>query len=120
MYADTVTDSMRQCLTETERRRAIQAAYNAEHGITPTSIVKAIDEVMSSLEERDYLGVPDPAANRPRFRTAGERAAYLTDLDRQMKHAAANLDFEKAAALRDEIKAVRVADLGLTTVAAEH
>jgi excinuclease ABC subunit B len=120
MYAETVTDSMRQCLSETQRRRAIQAAYNVEHGITPTSIVKAIDDVRSSIEERDYMAVPDPAGSRPRFRTAGERAAYLTDLDRQMKQAAANLDFEKAAALRDQIKAVRVADLGLAPAAAER
>jgi excinuclease ABC subunit B len=112
MYADVVTDSMRLCLNETERRRAIQAAYNAEHGITPTSIVKHIDDVMRSVEARDYLGVPEPAAAR-RFRTPGERAAHLGDLERQMKQAAADLDFEKAAALRDEIRALRVADLGL-------
>jgi excinuclease ABC subunit B len=112
MYADVVTDSMRQCLNETERRRAIQAAYNAEHGITPTSIVKQIDDVMRSVEERDYLGVPEPAGPR-RFRSPGERAAHLGELERQMKQAAADLDFEKAAALRDEIRALRVADLGL-------
>jgi excinuclease ABC subunit B len=111
MYADVVTDSMRQCLNETERRRAIQAAYNAEHGITPTSIVKDIDDVMRSVEERDYMGVPEPVKRR--FRTAGERAAHITDLERQMKQAAADLDFEKAAALRDELRALRVADLGL-------
>jgi excinuclease ABC subunit B len=111
MYADVVTDSMRQCLNETERRRVIQAAYNAEHGITPTSIVKHIDDVMRSVEERDYLGVPEPVTRR--FRTAGERAAHITDLERQMKQAAADLDFERAAALRDELRALRVADLGL-------
>ena len=75
---------------------------------------------MASLEERDYMAVPDPSTSRPRFRSAGEKAAYLTDLDRQMKQAAANLDFEKAAALRDEIKAVRVADLGLSAEPVEH
>src|SRR5215208_1520608 len=63
MYADTVTDSMRVCISETERRRAMQAAYNAEHGITPQSIVKSIDEVMTSVYERDYVTVPaDPDA----------------------------------------------------------
>ncbi len=119
MYAEKVTDSMRQCLSETERRRAIQAAYNVEHGITPTSIVKSIDSVMSSLEERDYLGVPEPDA-RPRFRTTAEKAAYVADLERQMKQAAADLDFEKAAALRDEIRTLRVADLGLAATAVER
>ncbi len=59
MYGDTVTDSMRQCLSETERRRAIQGAYNVAHGITPMSIVKAIDDVRSSVEERDYAAVPE-------------------------------------------------------------
>jgi excinuclease ABC subunit B len=108
---------MRLCLSETERRRAIQAAYNLEHGITPTSIIKSIDDVMSSVEERDYMGVPEPNA-RPRFRTASEKTAYLADLDRQMKQAAADLDFEKAAALRDEIRTLRVADLGLAATAA--
>jgi excinuclease ABC subunit B len=120
MYAETITDSMRQCLSETERRRAIQAAYNVEHGITPTSIVKHIDDVLSSVEERDYLGVPDPASTRPRFRTPGEKAAYLADLDRTMKQAAADLDFEKAAALRDQIRTLRVADLGLAAPAGER
>ncbi len=114
MYADTVTDSMRHCLHETERRRTIQAEYNTVHGITPTSIVKHIDDVLASIEERDYVGVPD-AASRPRFRTPAERAAGLAALERQMKQAAADLDFEKAAALRDEIRSLRVADLGLAT-----
>jgi excinuclease ABC subunit B len=119
MYADKVTDSMRQCLSETARRRTIQAAYNADHGITPTSIVKAIDGGMSSLEERDYMGVPEPEA-RPRFRTVAERAAHVADLDRQMKQAASDLDFEKAAALRDQIRSLRVADLGLAATDVER
>jgi excinuclease ABC subunit B len=103
MYADTVTDSMRQCLSETERRRAIQGAYNEAHGITPMSIVKAIDDVRSSVEERDYAAVPS-LAERPRFKTHGERVAYLAKLDGEMKKAAADLDFERAARLRDEIR----------------
>ena len=58
LYADKMTDSMRCTISETERRRAIQEAYNDEHGITPTSIVKEIDEGMSSVYERDYVTVP--------------------------------------------------------------
>jgi excinuclease ABC subunit B len=115
MYADSVTDSMRQCLSETERRRAIQGAYNVEHGITPTSIIKAIDDVRSSIEERDYA-VSDAAERRPRFTSQAERMAYLAKLEADMKHAAADLDFERAARIRDELRNLRVADLGLAAV----
>ncbi|MGE3276170.1 MAG: excinuclease ABC subunit UvrB [Vicinamibacterales bacterium] len=113
MYADTVTDSMRAALNETERRRALQQAYNDEHGITPTSIVKAIDEVLSSVYERDYTSVPEPAAEGPRFRSQAELDQHLAGLDKEMRGAAANLDFERAAALRDQIRALRTRELGL-------
>jgi excinuclease ABC subunit B len=116
MYADSITDSMRQCISETERRRAIQGAYNAEHGITPTSIIKAIDDVRMSIEERDYGSVPDPGDRRPRFTSQGERMAYLAKLETDMKQAAADLDFERAARIRDELRNLRVADLGLAAV----
>jgi excinuclease ABC subunit B len=112
MYADQMTDSMKSCISETERRRALQAAYNAEHGITPMSIVKSIDDVLSSVYERDYGAVPE-AKGETRFRTQSELDAHLHALEQQMKAAAANLDFEKAAALRDEVKALRTRGLGL-------
>jgi excinuclease ABC subunit B len=109
MYADTVTDSMRTAISETERRRALQGAYNTEHGITPTSIVKDIDGVLSSVYERDY-GTTGPleAAESPEA-----IAARVAGLERQMREAAANLDFEAAAALRDRITALKDAALGL-------
>jgi excinuclease ABC subunit B len=113
MYADTVTDSMRGAIGETDRRRALQQAYNEEHGITPQSIIKQIDDVMSSVYERDYLTpsvVREPAE---RFRTQAELDAYIAKLQADMKVAATNLDFEKAASLRDEIKRLRTPDLGL-------
>jgi excinuclease ABC subunit B len=113
MYADKVTDSMRIAMGETSRRRAIQAAYNDEHGITPQSIVKAIDEVMSSVYERDYLTPAIARETTERFRTQAELDAHLASLQEQMKSAAANLDFEKAASLRDEIKRLRDQELGL-------
>ncbi|MGE0043193.1 MAG: excinuclease ABC subunit UvrB [Vicinamibacterales bacterium] len=113
MYADTVTDSMRAALSETERRRTRQAAYNAEHGITPTTIVKGIEDVLSSVYERDYGAIPEPAPSGPRFRTQAELDQHLAGLEREMKGAAANLDFEKAAALRDQIRALRTRELGL-------
>ncbi len=113
MYADHMTDSMRTALAETDRRRAIQDAYNREHGITPASIVKSIDEVMTSVYERDYLTVGTSADEAGQFRTRGELEAFVSGLQAQMKAAAANLEFEKAAALRDRIKQLKGRDLGL-------
>jgi len=110
MYADTVTDSMRACINETERRRTRQEAYNAEHGITPQSIVKQIDDVMSSVYERDYM-TPADARDGNEFKTQAELDQHISHLQAQMKAAAANLDFEKAAALRDDIKRLRNPEL---------
>jgi excinuclease ABC subunit B len=114
MYADRETDSMRQAIGECRRRRAKQEAYNAEHGITPTSIVKDIDEVLASVYERDYVTVSVAREPRLRFRTSAERDAHVAALQEEMRRAAANLDFEKAARLRDEIRRLRVSDLGLS------
>jgi excinuclease ABC subunit B len=111
MYADNMTESMRHAINETDRRRAIQEAYNREHGITPASIVKSIDEVMSSIYERDYVTVATDEQDE--FRTHAELEAHVTELRAQMKAAAANLEFEKAASLRDRIKQLRGRDLGL-------
>jgi excinuclease ABC subunit B len=119
MYADTVTRSMQRCLDACAYRRAKQAAYNREHGITPTSIVKDIGDVLSSVYERDYLTVPLVREERAPYRTPAERDALLADLQRQMKAAAADLDFEQAARLRDRIRELRVADLGLGALPAE-
>ena len=113
MYADIVTDSMRTAINETERRRAIQQAYNEAHDITPTSIVKAIDEVLSSVYERDYLTVVDQSEEEESFRTQEELDARIKELQDQMRHAAANLEFEFAAQLRDSLKKLRKYELGL-------
>ena len=108
-----MTDSMRAAISETSRRRAIQEAYNVEHGITPQSIVKAIDAVMSSVYERDYLTPPVALDGTERFRTQADLDAYLAARQDDMRQAAANLDFEKAAALRDEIKRLRNPELAV-------
>jgi excinuclease ABC subunit B len=113
MYADAETNSMRLAISETGRRRALQAAYNAEHDITPQSIVRAIDDVMSSVYERDYLTPAATIDGTERFHNQQQLDAHLEKLQAQMKAAAANLDFEKAAALRDDIKRLRNPELGL-------
>jgi len=113
MYADKMTDSMKNAIGETDRRRAIQVAYNEEHGITPASIVKSIDEVMSSVYERDYVTIPTSPDEAGRFKTQSELDAFVTGLQQQMKAAAANLEFEKAAAIRDRIKQLKSRELGL-------
>jgi excinuclease ABC subunit B len=112
MYADTNTASMRSAIAETNRRRALQEAYNKEHGITPESVVREIDDVLSSVYERDYM---TPATNqRETFRTQAELDAEIARLENDMKAAAANLDFERAAAVRDTLKTLRNRELGLT------
>jgi excinuclease ABC subunit B len=113
MYAETVTDSMRAAMSETDRRRAIQEAYNREHGITPQSIVKQIDDVMSSVYERDYVTPAATLDGTERFHNQQQLDAYIASLQEQMRTAAANLDFEKAASLRDDIKRLRNPELGL-------
>src|SRR5438105_3642488 len=100
MYADKETNSMRIAISETGRRRAIQAAYNEEHGITPQSIIKQIDDVMSSVYERDYMTPAEVRDGATRFRTQAELDAHIASLQQDMRAAAANLDFERAATIR--------------------
>jgi len=107
LYADVMTDSMRNAMAETERRRKVQEAYNTEHGITPASIIKNIDDVLGSVYERDYVTVPVKEDERARFKTQAELDAFLTSLEKEMKAAAGNLEFERAAALRDRLKRLR-------------
>jgi excinuclease ABC subunit B len=113
MYAQKVTDSMRTAINETQRRRAIQEEYNRVHGITPQSIVKRIDDVMSSVYEHDYVTPSAVADGTERFHSQAQLDAYLAARQNEMRAAAANLDFEKAAAIRDEIKRLRNPELGL-------
>src|SRR5262247_3288572 len=117
MYADTMTASMQSAITETSRRRALQSAYNEEHGITPESVVRSIDDVLSSVYERDYV-TPAAKETREPFRTQAELDAEISRLEKEMKSAAANLDFERAATVRDSLKALRTRELGLTSLQA--
>jgi len=106
MYADRVTDSMAETIRETDRRRALQAAYNTEHGITPESIRSSIHELLQTVYERDYYTV-EVAPVTETFESPEERDARIADLEKRMKEAAARLDFEGAAELRDRLKALR-------------
>jgi excinuclease ABC subunit B len=118
MYADTMTASMKSAIAETERRRALQASYNREHGITPESVVREIDDVLSSVYERDYMTAPALREEREVFRTQADLDAEIARLEGDMKAAAANLDFERAATLRDRVKTLRSRELGLTGLSA--
>jgi excinuclease ABC subunit B len=111
LYADKITKSMQFAMDETARRRTVQAAYNEAHGITPQSIIRHIDEVMSSVYERDYMTVPTAADERAVFRTQAELDAHISKLESEMKAAASNLQFEKAATLRDTLRRLKNPDL---------
>jgi excinuclease ABC subunit B len=113
MYADVMTDSMRAAISEMSRRRELQESYNREHSITPESIVKQIDDVLSSPYERDYVTVPSSKEVFPTFETTAEFNAHIVSLEQDMRQAAANLEFERAAGLRDRIKQLRSRELGL-------
>jgi excinuclease ABC subunit B len=118
LYADQVTRSMRAAIDETERRRAKQAAHNAEHGVTPKGVEKAVMDIM----EGGYAGAPVPA--RRYARVAEEVSRYegmseedlerrVRDLERRMYEHAQNLEFEEAARLRDEVKRIQALHMGV-------
>ena len=88
----------------------MQEAYNAEHDITPASIVKNIDDVLSSVYERDYVTVRREPSERDAYRTPAELARAIADLEREIRAAAANLEFERAAGIRDRLKRLRSPD----------
>jgi excinuclease ABC subunit B len=104
MYADTITRSIQACLDETGRRRAIQDRYNRENGITPESIKKAIHNILGSIYEADYVSLPLISEAKTAYASEEELPVMIARLKKEMKAAANDLDFEKAAALRDQIK----------------
>src|SRR4051794_20805314 len=113
LYADKITDSLKYAIDETTRRRAIQQAYNEEHGIEPASIIKAIDSDLVKMANLDYFEVPGGPTSKARLDlTEGEDLdKAIARLTKEMKDAAKNLDFEKAAEIRDklrELKEIRI------------
>jgi excinuclease ABC subunit B len=111
LYAEVMTDSMRRAIGETTRRRAVQHAYNLEHGITPQSIVKPIDMSLVAIAEADYVTVPidveEPAAEL----APEERRRLIGELEQAMRDAARQFEFERAAGFRDRIKTLRMVSL---------
>ena len=108
MYADKMTNSMQRAIAETDRRRARQAEYNALHGITPETIVKSIEDVLGSVWERDYIKVPEAAAEPEEiYGTPEEVDREIRRLEKEMRRAAEKLEFETAAELRDRIRYLR-------------
>ncbi len=104
MYADVVTESMRVAIDETHRRREAQERYNREHGITPESIVKSVEDVLGSIVERDYLREPRIAEEIVKYGSVEDLEKEIARLQKEMRAAAHKLDFERAAQVRDRIR----------------
>jgi excinuclease ABC subunit B len=111
LYADRMTGSMERALNETNRRREKQEAYNLEHGITPTTIKRNIGDIIAHVASKDQVTVPIDE-DRPHM-VGHNLRAYIEDLEKKMRKAASDLEFEEAGRLRDEIRALEAEELGL-------
>jgi excinuclease ABC subunit B len=112
LYADSMTDSMRRAIDETERRRRLQAAFNEKNDITPQSIVKALGSPLIKIYDADYVDIP-VAADKPAKYGPAELSRLLRKLQKEMKQAAERLEFETAAELRDRIRELQKQELNL-------
>jgi excinuclease ABC subunit B len=113
LYADRMTGSMERALNETNRRREKQQAYNLEHGITPATIKKNIGDIIAHVASKDQVTV-EIDEDRPHM-VGHNLRAYIEELEKKMRKAAADLEFEEAGRLRDEIRALEAEELGLPT-----
>jgi excinuclease ABC subunit B len=107
LYADRITGSMAKAISETDRRRKIQEAYNKEHGITPTSIKKSVTDILATIYESDYYTVPLEEKEEELDIAPEKISKTISTLDKEMKEAAKNLEYETAAQKRDKIKRLR-------------
>jgi excinuclease ABC subunit B len=112
LYADRMTDSLRYAIEETERRRTKQRAWNEANGITPVSIRRGIGKVLESVFEQDYVTVAPVKGSTTEF-VGKDLKAGIAELEKRMRSAAADLEFEEAARLRDEIRRLEALDMGL-------
>jgi len=117
LYADAVTDSMKRAIDETNRRRRLQAAFNKEHGITPQTVIKSLGSPLVRIYDADYVDIPLAADQAAKY-TAAELPRLIRKLKKDMKEAAEQLDFEKAAELRDRIQELEKSELALREPAA--
>ncbi|HEY0546279.1 MAG TPA: excinuclease ABC subunit UvrB [Pyrinomonadaceae bacterium] len=113
LYADKITDSMRRAIEETQRRRAIQEAYNEEHGITPQTIIKPVEATLVTAYEADYFKIPLNLDEFDEY-TKDKIDETIARLEAEMRFAARNLEFERAAELRDRVKYLRERELQMT------
>ena len=111
LYADTITRSMQFAIDETNRRRTLQQHYNRRHGITPVSIQKGIQDILSSVYEKDYLTVPLAAEESAPYLLPQDIPRHVSRLKKEMQAAAKKLEFERAAELRDQIKSLETTGL---------
>ena len=111
LYADSMTNSMRRAIEETNRRRDLQRQYNHEQGITPETIVKSIGEILGSVYEQDYPDIPVVSEPETMYRTPEDIDKEIRRLQKEMKNAARKLEFEKATELRDRIQELRRLEL---------
>jgi excinuclease ABC subunit B len=114
LYADRITDSMKQAIGETSRRREVQRTYNEENGITPTSIIRPTDMALAQILKADYADLTDEADSMPDFKTQDDLDAYIVNMESDMREAARKFEFEKAARLRDRIKELRTKEFLFT------
>ncbi len=114
LYADKMTDSMKRAIDETDRRRAIQVAYNQEHGITPESIIRPLSMSLAGIAESDYVDVTQGAEGLPDFKSQEELDAYIAGMEADMREAAKKFEFEKAAKLRDTVRDLRTKEFLFT------
>ena len=110
-YANQITRSMKEAMEETKKRRAVQLAYNKKHKITPTSIKKSIQDILSSVYEADYVTIPVAMEKQKEFNEPHQVPLLIKQLRKKMKEAASRLDFEEAAELRDRIKVLQEEEL---------
>ncbi len=114
LYADRMTESMQRAMDETDRRRAIQRAYNQEHGITPESIIRPLSMSLAGIAESDYVDLTTATEGLPEFKTQEDLDSFIVKLESDMREAAKRFEFEKAAKLRDTVRDLKTKEFLFT------